>query len=125
MFYIVLNLFKLTQIFLNFIKCSNFVNSIKFYFWKILENFLIFVQFFYKLFKIFLQVFNDYIFIECPPEPKFWRRHCSTGLELNSCMKFCFMFPLPNQNPGAATGTTSTLCTAYVIEIRKLRYWII
>ena len=29
-----------------------------------------------------------------PPEPKFWRCHCSTGLEWNSCMKFCLMFPL-------------------------------
>ena len=29
------------------------------------------------------------------PEPKFWRRHCSTGLERNSCMKFCPRFPPP------------------------------
>ena len=42
------------------------------------------------------------------PEPKFWRRHCSTGLERNSNMKFCPSLP-PNQNPGAATGMY--LCT--------------
>ena len=34
--------------------------------------------------------------LNVPPEPKFWRRHCSTGLERNSCMKFCLMF-LPPQ----------------------------
>ena len=27
-------------------------------------------------------------------EPKFWRRHCSTGLERNSCMKLFSIFPL-------------------------------
>ena len=26
-------------------------------------------------------------------EPKFWRRHCSTGLERNSCIKLFSMFP--------------------------------
>ena len=53
-------------------------------------------------------------------ETKFWRRHCSTGLEWNSYMKFCFMSPPSNQNPGAATGTTSTLCTAYYKKITLL-----
>ena len=32
-------------------------------------------------------------------------------------MKFCPMSPPPNQNPGAATGTTSNLCTAYYKKI--------
>ena len=54
------------------------------------------MQIFNKFFKKFSKVFDEYIFAECPPfEPKFWRHHCSTGLELNSCIKFCPMFPLP------------------------------
>ena len=57
--------------------------------------------------------------LNVPPEPKFWRRHCSTGLDWNSCMIFCPIFP-QNQNPGAATGTTSTLCTAYYMKIKLL-----
>ena len=73
------------------------------------------MQIFSKLFKIF-QVFDEYIFAECSPELKFWRRHCSTGLEWNSCIK---LFS-PNQNPGVATGTTSTLCTAYYTKITLL-----
>ena len=28
------------------------------------------------------------------PQPKFWRRNCSTGLEWNSYIQFCPMFPL-------------------------------
>ena len=28
---------------------------------------------------------------------KFWRRHCSTGLERNSCMKSFLMFPPPTK----------------------------
>ena len=47
---------------------------------------------------MFSKVFDECIFAECPPEPKFWRRHCSTGLERKSCMKFCLMY----QNPGVA-----------------------
>ena len=51
------------------------------------------------------------------PELKFWRRHCSTGLESNSFMKFCPMFPPNMDNPWAANGTTSTLCTTYYTKI--------
>ena len=52
---------------------------------------------FNKFFKILQNVFYEYIFAECHFKPKFWRRHCSTGLEWNSCMKFCSLFS-PNQN---------------------------
>ena len=67
------------------------MNSIKFYFWKILANFF---KFLCKYFINFSKVFDEYICAECPPpQPKFWRRHCSTGVERNSCMKFISMFP--------------------------------
>ena len=58
-----------------------------------------FVQIFINFLK-FSKVFDEYIFAECLPEQKFWRRHCNTGLERNSCMKFCPMSPT-NQNSGA------------------------
>ena len=32
--------------------------------------------------------------LNVPSELKFWRRHCSTVLERNSCMKFCPRFRL-------------------------------
>ena len=35
-------------------------------------------------------------------QPKSWRRHCNTGLERNSCMKFFFLMFPPIQNSGAA-----------------------
>ena len=44
---------------------------------------------------------NTFLLNVSPFEPKIWRRHCSTGLQLNSCMKFCPMFPYRNQNSGA------------------------
>ena len=50
-----------------------------------MDNFLIFVQIFYKIFKRLWLVHLCWMF---PHEPKFWRGHCSTGLERNSCMKF-------------------------------------
>ena len=79
-----------------FVNCFKFylifLISIKFYFWKILENFLIFQQILYKCFQTFSKVLDEFIFTECSPEPKFLRRHYITGLERNSCMKFCTMF---------------------------------
>ena len=49
-------------------------------------------NFFNKFFKILQKFFDEYIFAECLSKLKFWRRHCSTGLEWNSCMKFCLLF---------------------------------
>ena len=55
--------------------------------------FYIFVQIFYKFLKNFPKVFDEYICAECSPEPKFWRRHSSTGLERTSVWNI-LMFPL-------------------------------
>ena len=61
------------------------------------------MQIYLKFFKSLWGV--HFCWMSSPPEPKFWRRHCSTGLKKNSCMKFCPRgSPPPNQNPGAATG---------------------
>ena len=49
-------MFKFSQIFLN---------SIKFYFWKILKNFLNFCGNFFKIFWNFSKFFDEYIFAEC------------------------------------------------------------
>ena len=52
--------------------------------------------------------------INVPPEPKFWRRHCSTGLEWNSCMKFCQMFPPPEPKSWSRYWYN---CTLYIIVV--------
>ena len=61
------------------------------------EEFLNFCSKFLINFEKFYQkVFDKYSFAECHFKPKFCR-HCSTGLEWNSCMKFCLLSP-PHQN---------------------------
>ena len=57
---------------------------------------------FYKFFEIFHKSLMSIFLLNVSSEPKFWRRHCSTKRERNSCMKFCLMFPL-NQNSGSAS----------------------
>ena len=65
---------------LNFPKFSLiFLNFIKYYFWKILEKFINFCSNF--CFKFFQKSLMSTFFLNSPSEPKFWRRHCSTGLE--------------------------------------------
>ena len=56
---------------------------------------------FYKFFKIFQKSLMSRFMLNVFSKPKFWRRHCSTGLERNSCIKIFLMSP-PNQNSGAA-----------------------
>ena len=51
--------------------------------------------FFYKFFKNFQKSLMSRFVLNVFSQPKFWRRHCSTGLERNSCMKFLLMFPPP------------------------------
>ena len=79
------------------------------------------MQIFYKFFKIFQKVFDEYIFAEYPSaEPKFWRRHCSTGLERKSCMKFCPMFPPPEPKPGTAFEHIYNLVDVIVSHVYKV-----
>ena len=56
-----------------------------------MENFLNFCAIFYKFFKIFQKSFVSTFLLNVSPEPKLWRRHCSTKRERNSYMKFCLM----------------------------------
>ena len=82
--------------FLNFNKFSKIPLNFNFEkFWRILK---ILFKFFNKIFKIFQKSLMSLFLLNVPlSEPKFCRRHCSTGLEWNSCMKFCSLFS-PNQN---------------------------
>ena len=49
------------------------LNSIKFYFWKILEKiFKICCKLFYKLYKIFQKSLMSTFLLNVPSEPKFW-----------------------------------------------------
>ena len=66
-------------------------------------------EFFNKFFKILQKVFDEYIFADCHFKPKFWQRHCSTGLEWNSCMKFCLLSPPAKTKSGAAPDSHSVI----------------
>ena len=50
-------------------------------------------KYFINFFKIFQKSLMSRFVLNVFSQPKFWRRHCSTGLERNSCMKFFLMFP--------------------------------
>ena len=52
------------------------------------------MQIFIKFFKIFQKPLMSTFVLNVPPGPKFRWRHCSTGLERNSCIKLFSMFPL-------------------------------
>ena len=59
-------------------------------------------NYFINFFKNFQKSLISRFVLNVFSQPKFWSRHCSTGLERNSFMKFFLMFPSPNQNSGAA-----------------------
>ena len=50
---------------------------------------------FYKFFEIFQKSLVSTLLLNVPPEPKFWRRHCSTGLERNSCTTYEILSGVP------------------------------
>ena len=71
-----LNCLKFSSILLYFSKIWSFLNFSANYFIK-----------FSKFFKSLWWV--HFCWMSPLPSPKFWRRHCSTWLEWNSCIKFC------------------------------------
>ena len=68
-------------------------------------------KFFSKIFKILWLL---HFCRMSSPLPKFWRRHCSTGLERNSCMKFCLKF-LPIQKSWSRYWYSSVILLTLII----------
>ena len=66
---------------------------------------------FYKFFKIFQKSLMSRFVLNVFSQPKSWRRHCSTGLERNSCMNFFLMFPPPTKI------LAPPLYTVYILHI--------
>ena len=63
-------------------------------FFKFLCN--VFFINFYKFYKVFINFTSTFV-LNVPLEQKYWSRHCSTGFERNSSMKFFFMFPFQSK----------------------------